>query len=187
MTFPATLLGFQRVFPDEAACWRFLRRARWPRGFRCQQWYRPRQPSTLARRHKSLPRQRAGARKTSPGSGRRRVSQPAFQWPARQRKDSVGPLPSHDTPQDVFGRGFGSHQDLQRERVSSQRQPLGVATTVPGASLHHFQRRSVRFIVEAIYEGLFDHWSELVGFNNCRAALCDSRSLDGEGIEHRSA
>ncbi len=35
MIFPSTLLGFQRAFPDEAACWRFLRRARWPRGFRC--------------------------------------------------------------------------------------------------------------------------------------------------------
>lgn len=35
MRFPDTLLAFQSRFPDEAACWRFLRRWRWPRGFRC--------------------------------------------------------------------------------------------------------------------------------------------------------
>ena len=35
MEFPRTLLEFSEVFPDEMACWRALRRARWPRGFRC--------------------------------------------------------------------------------------------------------------------------------------------------------
>jgi transposase-like protein len=35
MGFPTTLFGFESTFPDEAACWRYLRRARWPRGFRC--------------------------------------------------------------------------------------------------------------------------------------------------------
>ena len=35
MGFPATLLAFQSTFPDEAACWSYLRRARWPRGCRC--------------------------------------------------------------------------------------------------------------------------------------------------------
>lgn len=35
MRFPTTLPAFQRAFPDEDTCWRFLRRARWPRGFRC--------------------------------------------------------------------------------------------------------------------------------------------------------
>lgn len=35
MGFPTTLFAFQSTFPDEAACWRCLRRARWPRGFRC--------------------------------------------------------------------------------------------------------------------------------------------------------
>ncbi len=35
MRFPVTLFEFNRVFPDEYACWGFLRRARWPRGFRC--------------------------------------------------------------------------------------------------------------------------------------------------------
>lgn len=35
MDFPTTLFGFESSFPDEAACWHYLRRARWPRGFRC--------------------------------------------------------------------------------------------------------------------------------------------------------
>jgi transposase-like protein len=35
MGFPATLVAFQKAFPDEAACYEHLRRARWPRGFGC--------------------------------------------------------------------------------------------------------------------------------------------------------
>jgi transposase-like protein len=35
MSFPATVFEFMETFPDEEACWRYLRRARWPRGFRC--------------------------------------------------------------------------------------------------------------------------------------------------------
>jgi transposase-like protein len=35
MSFPRTLLEFYEFFPDEEACWRALRRARWPHGFRC--------------------------------------------------------------------------------------------------------------------------------------------------------
>lgn len=35
MQFPITLLEFQAQFPDEAHCWAYLRRARWPRGFLC--------------------------------------------------------------------------------------------------------------------------------------------------------
>lgn len=35
MRFPSTLLEFQAQFPDEASCWAYLRRARWPRGFLC--------------------------------------------------------------------------------------------------------------------------------------------------------
>ena len=35
MGFPKTLQEFQDRFPDEAACWRALRRVRWPRGFAC--------------------------------------------------------------------------------------------------------------------------------------------------------
>lgn len=35
MPFPMTLQAFYETFPDEASCWRWLRRMRWPRGFRC--------------------------------------------------------------------------------------------------------------------------------------------------------
>ncbi len=35
MKTPKTLPEFQRMFPDEEACWEHLRRIRWPRGFRC--------------------------------------------------------------------------------------------------------------------------------------------------------
>ena len=35
MRFPATIFEFQEQFPTEEACWRYLRRLRWPRGFRC--------------------------------------------------------------------------------------------------------------------------------------------------------
>jgi len=35
MAFPTTLQEFQATFPDEQACWRTLRQARWPEGFVC--------------------------------------------------------------------------------------------------------------------------------------------------------
>ena len=35
MRFARTLLEFQAQFPDDAHCWAYLRRARWPRGFVC--------------------------------------------------------------------------------------------------------------------------------------------------------
>ena len=35
MRFPCTLLEFQAQFPNEARCWSYLRKARWPQGFLC--------------------------------------------------------------------------------------------------------------------------------------------------------
>lgn len=35
MKFPSALHAFQETFPDEASCWRWLRRAGWPKGIRC--------------------------------------------------------------------------------------------------------------------------------------------------------
>jgi transposase-like protein len=35
MRFPSTLLEFQEQFPDEESCWAYLRKLRWPDGFRC--------------------------------------------------------------------------------------------------------------------------------------------------------
>ena len=50
MRFPTTVFEFQQQFPDEDACWRWLRRVRWPKGFRCPRcahressWLAPRQ------------------------------------------------------------------------------------------------------------------------------------------------
>jgi hypothetical protein len=34
--FPANLLDFQRMFPNEAACLRYLEQMRWPSGFTCE-------------------------------------------------------------------------------------------------------------------------------------------------------
>jgi len=34
--YPATILDFQRMFPDEAACLQYLERVRWPNGFSCE-------------------------------------------------------------------------------------------------------------------------------------------------------
>src|SRR5260221_6023889 len=35
MDFPLNILDFQRKFSTENACWNFLRRMRWPKGFVC--------------------------------------------------------------------------------------------------------------------------------------------------------
>ena len=35
MEFPTTLLEFIERFPDEEACWRYVKAVRWPSGFRC--------------------------------------------------------------------------------------------------------------------------------------------------------
>ena len=35
MRFPCTLLEFHAQFPNEARCWSYLRKARWPQGFLC--------------------------------------------------------------------------------------------------------------------------------------------------------
>lgn len=49
MDFPATLFAFQAMFPDEVACWRYLRKARWPRGFRCPRCGHARSTPLVAR------------------------------------------------------------------------------------------------------------------------------------------
>lgn len=46
MEFPTTLIEFQDQFPDEEACWRYLKAVRWPEGFRC--------PRCQGRRHSDL-------------------------------------------------------------------------------------------------------------------------------------
>jgi hypothetical protein len=48
--FPDTLLGFQRMFPDEAACLAYLRELRWPEGFACPGCGRKGEPFHFANR-----------------------------------------------------------------------------------------------------------------------------------------
>lgn len=48
--FPDTLLDFQRMFPDEVACVRYLEELRWPEGFACAFCARKREPFRFANR-----------------------------------------------------------------------------------------------------------------------------------------
>jgi hypothetical protein len=48
------LLGFQRMFPDEAACVRYLVQLRWPGGFMCPACGRPGEPQRLTGRGRVL-------------------------------------------------------------------------------------------------------------------------------------
>lgn len=51
---PATLLDFQRMFQDEAACLRYLEKMRWPGGFVCEECADTREPFRVAARPKVL-------------------------------------------------------------------------------------------------------------------------------------
>lgn len=48
--FPANLLEFQRMFPDEGACRRYLELLRWPSGFTCERCGASEEPLRLATR-----------------------------------------------------------------------------------------------------------------------------------------
>jgi transposase-like protein len=63
---PRTLIEFQEMFPDEDACWAYLRAARWPQGFKCPACQQ-RESSWLARRR--LEQCRACRRQTSVTAG----------------------------------------------------------------------------------------------------------------------
>lgn len=52
--FPENLLGFQRMFPDEAACLRYLEQVRWPEGFVCVRCGGRGDPQRLATRGRVL-------------------------------------------------------------------------------------------------------------------------------------
>lgn len=52
--FPANLLEFQRMFPDEAACLRYLEQVRWPQGFKCEGCGHVGVPSRLSKRPRVL-------------------------------------------------------------------------------------------------------------------------------------
>jgi transposase-like protein len=63
---PSTLIEFQEMFPDEAACWAHLRAVRWPEGFKCPACQH-RESSWLSRRR--LEQCRACRRQTSVTAG----------------------------------------------------------------------------------------------------------------------
>lgn len=50
--YPTTLLGFQRMFPDEAACLLYLERMRWSSGFVCEKCLATGEPFRFAARPK---------------------------------------------------------------------------------------------------------------------------------------
>lgn len=52
--YPITLLDFQRMFPDEAACLRYLERIRWSDGFVCEKCSIRGEPFRFAARSKVL-------------------------------------------------------------------------------------------------------------------------------------
>lgn len=52
--FPENLLGFQRMFPNEAACLRYLEQLRWPGGFICMRCGERGDPQRRARRGRVL-------------------------------------------------------------------------------------------------------------------------------------
>ena len=52
--FPANLLDFQRMFPSEASCLRYLEQLRWPGGFTCAKCAAVGEPFRLAKRPRVL-------------------------------------------------------------------------------------------------------------------------------------
>ena len=66
--FPANLLEFQRMFPDEAACLSYLHKLRWPSGFVCESCAAVGEPFTLATRPRVV-KCRACERETSVTAG----------------------------------------------------------------------------------------------------------------------
>jgi hypothetical protein len=52
--FPANLLDFQRMFPNEAACLQYLEQLRWPGGFTCEKCGTVGEPFRLATRPRVL-------------------------------------------------------------------------------------------------------------------------------------
>ena len=57
--FPTTLPEFQQVFPDDAACSRYLEHLRWPHGFTCMKCASIGEPYRFAKRRSVVLRCRA--------------------------------------------------------------------------------------------------------------------------------
>ncbi|EKE10195.1 MAG: ISSod11, transposase, partial [uncultured bacterium] len=52
--YPITILDFQRMFPDEEACLRYLERVRWPNGFCCEKCASVEEPFRLSTHPRKL-------------------------------------------------------------------------------------------------------------------------------------
>src|ERR1700730_2118992 len=96
-TFPTSLPKFQRVFPDDGACARYLEAIRWPDGFSCPKCGLIGEPYRFATRSSVVLRCRA--------CNKEYVS---------HRRDSVAVEP-HATPDLVLGRL--SHGDTDARAV----------------------------------------------------------------------
>jgi transposase-like protein len=79
--FPDTLLGFQKMFPDEAACLAYLEELRWPEGFACASCRTAGEPQRIRTRPRVL-RCRACREETSvtAGTALHRTRMPLQTW-----------------------------------------------------------------------------------------------------------
>jgi transposase-like protein len=68
-TFPRTLREFQRIFPDDAACRRYLESLRWPNGFVCPVCKHAEEPYRFPTRPSAVLRCRACKKNTSLTAG----------------------------------------------------------------------------------------------------------------------
>src|SRR5580704_2539410 len=68
-TFPTSLPKFQRVFPDDGACARYLEAMRWPDGFSCPTCGHTGEPYRFATRSSVVLRCRACKKNTSLTAG----------------------------------------------------------------------------------------------------------------------
>ncbi len=71
LSFPKSLPGFQKMFPDDGACGAYLEKIRWPEAFDCPHVSYDEHPSSQreVRRQRSLQRDEDGADKTGLVSG----------------------------------------------------------------------------------------------------------------------
>ena len=81
LDYPRTLLEFQHLFPDEAACARHLERIRWPEGFKCPSCGQVGEPWRLQARPRVLECRQCGQQVSlTAGTIMHRTQQPLPVW-----------------------------------------------------------------------------------------------------------
>ena len=79
--YPATLLDFQRMFPDEAACAEYLYELRWPDGFICSDCGRSGEPYRIRTRPTVFQCRPCGHQTSlTAGTGLHRTRMPLHVW-----------------------------------------------------------------------------------------------------------